>query len=104
MSKTTVRINLWIEHDFDSSCPQLRDHTIQISYSKIDHPCLARVAEITGLARKWCENCCTGLLHPWCCAVIARRSTYAKRIVIPYRQDSGASHERIRRRFQLPVP
>src|SRR5438045_9408684 len=86
MSKTTVRINLWIEHDFDSSCPQLRDHTIQISYSKIDHPCLAWVAEILGVARKWRENSGSHLLDPWRRVVIARRATGDEHLVIPRRQ------------------
>src|SRR6266513_1210225 len=66
--------------------PQLRDHTIQISYSKIDHPCLAWVAEILGVARKWRENSGSRLLDPRRRVVIARRVTVAEHLVIPRRQ------------------
>src|SRR5207244_13467989 len=102
MSETTVRINLRIEGYFDPFRPQLRDHTIQISYSKIDHPCLAWVAEILGVARKWRENSASRLLNPLRRVVIARRAAYAEHIFIPRRQglrvlrsaaqSTGSSH------------
>jgi hypothetical protein len=70
-----------------------------------NHPCLAWVAEILGVARKWRENSGSRLLDPWRRVVIARRATDAEHHFIPRRQDFRVpSPERTRRRFQLRVP
>ncbi len=81
--KSSVRINLRIDNDFNLFGAKLRHDGIKISNPKIDHPLLIGPAEVIGVVGKWSKDRRPGFLLPRLLAVVTRHESDSQMLLVP---------------------
>ena len=86
VGKTAVRIGRCVHLHSNACGLELCHQSVQVADSKVDHPLLRGIADITGFFRKRCEARRPGLLSPHRVPCALRRHRHTEVVPVPLRQ------------------